>query len=114
MVITQAVAFHGARAHQLSAAFGAISARCSRRKTQLAFVVRSMRTVWAARMDDVLEVITTPHEVRSASITLDQRVMRGEDVLIQARGSGVCVGRSGATHSRALRTAMRADQKPAL
>jgi acyl-CoA thioester hydrolase len=43
-----------------------------------AFVVRSMQIEFlkAARMDDVLEVITSPHEVRGASITLDQRVMR--------------------------------------
>ena len=52
-----------------------------------AFVVRSMQIEFrkAARMNDVLEVITTPHEVRGASVTLDQRVMRGDDVLIEAR-----------------------------
>jgi acyl-CoA thioester hydrolase len=52
-----------------------------------AFVVRSMQIEFlkAARMDDVLEVITLPHEVRGASVTLDQRVMRGEEVLIEAR-----------------------------
>src|SRR5499425_3415390 len=52
-----------------------------------AFVVRSMQIEFlkAARMDDVLEVITTTHEVRGASITLDQRIVRGEEELIEAR-----------------------------
>src|SRR5438874_12331769 len=50
-----------------------------------AFVVRSMQIEFrkAARMDDMLEVITMTHEVRGASVTLDQRVMRGEEVLIE-------------------------------
>jgi acyl-CoA thioester hydrolase len=45
-----------------------------------AFVVRSMQIEFrkAARMDDVLDVITMSHEVRGASITLDQRIVRGE------------------------------------
>jgi acyl-CoA thioester hydrolase len=81
-----------------------------------AFVVRSMQIDFlkAARMDDVLEVITTPHEVRGASITLDQRVMRGDDVLIEARVQVAFV--SGGRARRipdALRTAMRVDQRPA-
>jgi acyl-CoA thioester hydrolase len=66
-------------------------------------------------MDDVLEVITAPHEVRGASITLDQRVMRGEDVLIEARVQVAFVSGGRARRiPEALRTAMRADQKPAL
>ena len=81
-----------------------------------AFVVRSMQIEFlkAARMDDVLEVITLPHEVRGASVTLDQRVMRGEEVLIEARVQVAFV--SGGRARRipdALRAAMRADQKPA-
>ena len=52
-----------------------------------AFVVRSMQIEFLkpARMDDVLEVSTVPEEVKGASILLCQRVMRGEDVLIEAR-----------------------------
>src|SRR5215813_1968581 len=81
-----------------------------------AFVVRSMQIEFlkAARMDDVLEVITTTHEVRGASITLDQRITRGEEVLIEARVQVAFV--SGGRARRipdALRAAMRADQKPA-
>jgi acyl-CoA thioester hydrolase len=81
-----------------------------------AFVVRSMQIEFlkAARMDDVLEVITLPHEVRGASVTLDQRVMRGEEVLIEARVQVAFV--SGGRARRipdALRAAMRADQTSA-
>jgi acyl-CoA thioester hydrolase len=82
-----------------------------------AFVVRSMQIEFrkAARMDDVLEVITAPQEVRGASITLDQRVMHGEDVLIEARVQVAFVSGGRARRiPEALRTAMRADQKPAL
>ena len=81
-----------------------------------AFVVRSMQIEFrkAARMDDVLEVITAPQEVRGASITLDQRIMRGEEVLIEARVQVAFVSGGRARRiPEALRTAMRADQKPA-
>ena len=80
-----------------------------------AFVVRSMQIEFlkAARMDDVLEVITAPHEVRGASITLDQRVMRGDDVLIEARVQVAFVSGGRARRiPEALRTAMRVDQNP--
>ena len=52
-----------------------------------AFVVRSMQIEFLkpARMDDVLQIETVPDEVKGASILLCQRVMRGEDVLIEAR-----------------------------
>src|SRR6267154_5769971 len=52
-----------------------------------AFVVRSMQIEFLkpARMDDVLEIETVPDEVKGASIVLCQRVMRGQDVLIEAR-----------------------------
>jgi acyl-CoA thioester hydrolase len=78
-------------------------------------VVRSMQIEFlkAARMDDVLEVITTPQEVRGASITLDQCVMRGDNVLIEARVQVAFVSGGRARRiPEALRTAMRADQKP--
>jgi acyl-CoA thioester hydrolase len=78
-----------------------------------AFVVRSMQIEFrkAARMDDVLEVITTTHEVRGASITLDQRVRRGEEVLIEARVQVAFVAGGRARRiPEALRIAMRAHQ----
>jgi acyl-CoA thioester hydrolase len=51
-----------------------------------AFVVRSMRIEFnkPARMDDVLEVITEPAEVKGASIVLRQEVKRGGEVLVEA------------------------------
>jgi len=81
-----------------------------------AFVVRSMQIEFrkAARMDDVLDVITMPQEVRGASVTLDQRVMRGEEVLIEARVQVAFVSGGRARRiPEPLRTAMRAGQTPA-
>jgi acyl-CoA thioester hydrolase len=51
-----------------------------------AFVVRSMKLDFLrpAHMDDVLDVVTEPEEVKGASITLRQRVMRGEELLVGA------------------------------
>ena len=47
-----------------------------------AFVVRSMQIDFCkpARMDDVLEIVTAPAEVKGASIVLHQRVMRGDEI----------------------------------
>ncbi|WP_414471968.1 tol-pal system-associated acyl-CoA thioesterase [Microvirga sp. M2] len=52
----------------------------------LAFVVRKMTIdfLGAALMDDVLTVVTKPKEMRGASMTLAQEVLRGEDVLVRA------------------------------
>ncbi len=52
-----------------------------------AFVVRSMTIDFfkPAFMDDVLEIITTPIEVKGASITLLQQCRRGDDLLVEAR-----------------------------
>ena len=51
-----------------------------------AFVVRSMQLDFLkpAKMDDVLTVVTSPQEVKGASITLHQEVRRGDDLLIEA------------------------------
>ena len=51
-----------------------------------AFVVRSMQIEFMkpARMDDLIEVVTTPQEVKGASVTLYQRVMRGNELLVEA------------------------------
>src|SRR5438477_811492 len=50
------------------------------------FVVRSMKIdfLTPAFMDDLLEVRTLSREVSGASILLLQRVMRGEQVLLEA------------------------------
>ena len=52
-----------------------------------AFVVRSMNIDFLkpARMDDLLEIRTEPQEVKGASITVRQQIMRGEDLLVDAR-----------------------------
>jgi acyl-CoA thioester hydrolase len=52
-----------------------------------AFVVRSMAIDFfkPAFMNDVLDIVTTPIEVRGASITLQQQCRRGADLLVQAR-----------------------------
>jgi acyl-CoA thioester hydrolase len=52
-----------------------------------AFVVRSMTLDFfkPARMDDILLVVTEPEVVKGASTTVLQRVMRGDDVLVEAR-----------------------------
>jgi acyl-CoA thioester hydrolase len=51
-----------------------------------AFVVRSMTIEYLkpARMDDMLAVTTEPEEVRGASMTLMQKVTRGDAVLVEA------------------------------
>jgi acyl-CoA thioester hydrolase len=56
-------------------------------RSGFAFVVRSMKIDFfkPAFMDDVLDVITAPEEVKGASITLHQQCRRGPDLLVEAR-----------------------------
>jgi acyl-CoA thioester hydrolase len=51
-----------------------------------AFVVRAMQIDFfkPAFLDDVLDIITVPQDVRGASITLLQQCRRGEDLLLEA------------------------------
>jgi acyl-CoA thioester hydrolase len=79
-----------------------------------AFVVRSMTLDFlkAARMDDVLEIVTAPEEVKGASITLLQRVRRGDDLLLEARVRVAFVsGGRARPIPKPLRIAMKADQE---
>ena len=77
-----------------------------------AFVVRSMQIDYLkpARMDDVLEVVTWPMEVKGASIVLGQEVRRGGDLLVKAqvRVAFICDGRAQPI-PKALRALMKAD-----
>ncbi|HSR76791.1 MAG TPA: tol-pal system-associated acyl-CoA thioesterase [Xanthobacteraceae bacterium] len=77
------------------------------------FVVRSMRIDFLkpAHMDDVLEIVTRPEEVKGASITLNQRTMRGEDLLVEAhvRVAFIAGGRAKPI-PKPLRIAMQADR----
>jgi acyl-CoA thioester hydrolase len=79
-----------------------------------AFVVRSMQLEFLkpARMDDLLDVVTRPVEVKGASILLAQEVLRGSDVLIEAkvRVAFVSAGRARPI-PKPLRVAMKADQQ---
>jgi len=77
-----------------------------------AFVVRSMALDFLrpARMDDILDVVTEPEEAKGASITLRQRVMRGEELLVGAsvRVAFISGGRARPI-PKPLRIAMKGD-----
>jgi acyl-CoA thioester hydrolase len=77
-----------------------------------AFVVRAMNIDFLkpARMDDVLDIITEPRQVKGASIMLHQRIMRGAEHLIEAsvRVAFVSGGRARPI-PKPLRIALKAD-----
>ena len=76
-----------------------------------AFVVRSMTIDFRkpARMDDVLEIVTAPLEVKGASVVLHQRVDRDGETLVEAtvQFAFVSAGRARPI-PKALRDAMKA------
>ncbi|MEX2036416.1 MAG: tol-pal system-associated acyl-CoA thioesterase [Xanthobacteraceae bacterium] len=77
------------------------------------FAVRSMRIDFRkpARMDDVLEVVTVPKQVKGASVLLHQCVNRDGETLVEAivQVAFVSGGRARPI-PKPLRMAMRADQ----
>jgi acyl-CoA thioester hydrolase len=77
-----------------------------------AFVVRSMNIDFLrpARMDDVLEVVTEPDDVKGASVTVRQRVMRRDELLVEAvvRVAFISGGRARPI-PKPLRVAIKAD-----
>ena len=78
-----------------------------------AFVVRSMQIDFRkpARMDDVLEIVTAPVEVKGASIVLHQRVNRDDELLVEATVQVAFVsGGRARPIPKGLRAAMKADQ----
>jgi acyl-CoA thioester hydrolase len=79
-----------------------------------AFVVRSMSIDFLkpARMDDLLEIVTEPKEVKGASVTLHQRVLRAGELLVHAdvRVAFVSQGRARPI-PKPLRIAMKADHE---
>jgi acyl-CoA thioester hydrolase len=81
-----------------------------------AFVVRFMAIDFlkAARMDDVLEVVTVPQEVKGASVVLRQQVTRAGETLVdaQVRVAFVSAGRARPI-PKPLRLAMQADHAAA-
>jgi acyl-CoA thioester hydrolase len=79
-----------------------------------AFVVRHMAIDFRrpAHMDDLLEIVTTPQEVKGASVMLHQRVLRGEDLLVEAQVQVAFVsGGRAKPIPKPLRIAMKADQE---
>ena len=65
-------------------------------------------------MDDVLDILTEPEEVKGASMTVRQRVMRGDELLVEAhvRVAFISGGRARPI-PKPLRIAMKADQDAA-
>ena len=81
-----------------------------------AFVVRSMTIDFRkpARMDDVLEIVTVPAEVKGASVVLHQRVNRDGELLVEATVQVAFVsGGRARPIPKPLRIAMKADQDSA-
>ena len=81
-----------------------------------AFVVRSMQIDFKkpARMDDVLEIVTVPVEVKGASVVLHQQVNRGADMLVEATVQVAFIsGGRARPIPKPLRAAMKADQDSA-
>ena len=78
-----------------------------------AFVVRSMTLEFLkpSRMDDLLDIVTRPLEVKGASILMGQEVRRGDELLLEAKVKVAFVsgGRAKAI-PKTLRIAMKADQ----
>ena len=77
-----------------------------------AFVVRSMHLDYhkPARMDDVLDIVTAPQEVKGASITLHQQVLRGDELVVEAHVRVACVsGGRARPIPQSLRDAMKGD-----
>ena len=79
-----------------------------------AFVVRAMQIDYmkSARMDDVLTIVTAPHDIKGASITLHQEVRRGDELLVETRVKVAFVsGGRARPIPKALRMAMAADRE---
>jgi acyl-CoA thioester hydrolase len=65
-------------------------------------------------MDDVLEIVTTPSEVKGASVMLHQQVNRGGETLVEATVQVAFVsGGRARPIPKPLRAAMKADQDSA-
>ncbi|MDQ8726751.1 tol-pal system-associated acyl-CoA thioesterase [Bradyrhizobium sp. LHD-71] len=80
----------------------------------LAFVVRSMKIDFLkpAILDDLLEVVTVPEEVRGASIALLQECRRGDDLLVTAHVRVALISGGKAQRiPKSLRLAMEGDRQ---
>jgi acyl-CoA thioester hydrolase len=91
----------------------ALFEQAEREAPGFAFVVRSMSIDFhkPARMDDVLDVITQTAEVKGASVTLHQQVVRGVETLVEAAVQVAFVsGGRPRPIPNPLRIAMQADR----
>ena len=78
-----------------------------------AFVVRAMTIDFLkpARMDDILHIVSEPVEVKGASVTIRQKVMRGDELLLEAQVKVAFIsGGRAKPIPKPLRIAMKADQ----
>jgi acyl-CoA thioester hydrolase len=97
----------------LGADQGALFAEAASEAPGFAFVVRAMQLDFLkpAKMDDLLEIITRPVEVKGASITMHQEIRRGDLLLLEARVKVAFVsGGRARPIPLPLRTAMKADE----
>ena len=89
----------------------ALFAAAARETPNFGFAVRTMKIDFfkPAHMDDLLEVITEPNEVKGASVRVRQWVVRGEDTLVAAdiRVAFIAAGRA-TPIPRPLRIALEA------
>ena len=94
----------------------ALFEEAARQAPGFAFVVRSMQIDFRkpARMDDVLDIVSTTMEVKGASVVLHQQVMRGDETLVEAKVQVAFVsGGRARPIPKPLRVAMQADQDAA-
>lgn len=79
---------------ELIRALGVAQAELFDGDVALAFAVRRMNVDFLrpARMDDLLTIETMPAGARGATMDVDQRVLRGDEVLVTARVLVACVG----------------------
>src|ERR1700687_921399 len=92
----------------------ALFAQAEKEAPGFAFVVRHMSIDFRkpAYMDDVLDIVTAPEEVKGASVMLNQKVMRGDDLLVEAHVQVAFVsGGRARPIPTSLRIAMQADQE---
>jgi acyl-CoA thioester hydrolase len=65
-------------------------------------------------MDDILHIVSDPVEVKGASVTIRQKVMRGDELLLEAQVKVAFIsGGRAKPIPKPLRIAMRADQENA-
>ncbi len=91
----------------------ALFEKVEREAPGFAFVVRSMQIEFLkpARMDDVLEIVTAPAEVKGASVVLHQQVNRRGETLVEATVRVAFVsGGKARPIPKPLRAAMKTDQ----